>query len=107
MESPNRRLIRPPLAGMKEKPNTGDGNKAVRRTAGPKKSMPPDQTNAENYYYLKQMQTKTPMVIVMRDGEELHGCLEWYDRGCLKLNRQGAPNVLIYKANIKYLYKET
>jgi host factor-I protein len=70
-----------------------------------KKSVPPDQTNAENYYYVKQMQTKTPMVIVLQDGESLTGVIEWYDKRCLKVNREGAPNLLVFKPNIKYMYK--
>ena len=71
-----------------------------------KKAVPPDQTNAENFYYVKQMQSKTPMTIVMRDGEVLHGVIEWYDRLCLKVNREGAPNLLLYKTHIKYMHKE-
>ena len=67
---------------------------------------PPDVTNAENFYYLKQMSSKTPMVIVMTDGEELRGCIEWYDKNALKVNRDGAPNLLIQKHCIKYLFKE-
>jgi len=70
-----------------------------------KKQTPPDQTNAENFYYLKQMQSKTTMVIVLKDGEELRGVIEWYDRMSLKLNREGEPNLLLFKDNIKYMYK--
>ena len=73
--------------------------------APPKKAVPPDQTNAENFYYMKQMQAKTTMVIVMKDGEHLTGVIEWYDKTCLKFNREGAPNLLIYKATIKYMHK--
>ena len=73
----------------------------------PKRSTPPDQTHAENFYYLKQMQNRTPMVLVLKDGEELRGYIEWYDRTCLKVNREGDPNLLIYKDSIKYLYKES
>jgi sRNA-binding regulator protein Hfq len=51
------------------------------------------------------MQSKTPVVIVLLDGEELHGVLEWYDKGCLKLTREDGPNLLVYKSYIKYLYK--
>jgi sRNA-binding regulator protein Hfq len=51
------------------------------------------------------MQSKTPMVIVLKDGEELHGTIEWYDKCCLKFNRDGAPNLLVFKPNIKYMYK--
>ena len=70
-----------------------------------KKSTPPDQTNAEQFYYSKQMQGKTHMVVVMNDGEQLEGVIEWYDRDCLKLNRNGAPNLLLFKRWIKYMYK--
>jgi RNA chaperone Hfq len=53
------------------------------------------------------MQGRTPMVVVLQDGEQLHGVIEWYDRSCIKLTRQGAGNILIYKSAIKYLYKES
>jgi host factor-I protein len=78
---------------------------AARRPPVVKKSTPPDQTNAEQFYYSKQMQGKTPMVIVMHDGEHLEGVIEWYDRDCLKLNRTGAPNLLLFKHWIKYMHK--
>ena len=74
---------------------------------GGKKPAPPETTNAENFYYQKQMQSRTPMVIVLQDGEEIHGVIEWYDKCCLKVNRDSAdPNLLIYKPAIKYMYKE-
>ena len=100
MEPANRRLIRPSFNEMKEQ-------RAPRKDSagGPKKATPPDQTNAENFYYLKQMQSKTPMIIVLKDGEMLKGIIEWYDKGCLKVNREGDPNVLVFKSNIKYMYK--
>jgi len=52
------------------------------------------------------MNNKTPMVVVMQDGEEIHGVIEWYDRGCLKVNRSDLPNLLVVKRHIKYMYKE-
>ena len=67
---------------------------------------PPEQTNAENFYYQKQMQSKTPMVLILRDGEEIRGVIEWYDKTCIKVNRTIQPNLLIYKPAIKYMYKE-
>jgi len=36
----------------------------------------------------------------------LHGSIEWYDRDCIKLTRQGAPNLLIFKRVIKYVHKD-
>ncbi len=72
-----------------------------------KKPAPPEQTNAENFYYQKQMQSRTPMVIVLRDGEEVRGIIEWYDRNCIKVNREnGDANLMIYKPAIKYMFKE-
>lgn len=74
---------------------------------GGKKPAPPEQTYAENFYYQKQMQSRTPMVIVLRDGEQIHGIIEWYDRNCIKVNREsGGPNLMIYKPAIKYMFKE-
>lgn len=76
-------------------------------SGGGKKPAPPEQTNAENFYYQKQMQSRTPMVIVLRDGEEVRGVIEWYDRNCIKVNREdGEPNLMIYKPAIKYMFKE-
>ena len=77
------------------------------RGMGGKRPAPPEQTNAENFYYQKQMQSRTPMVIVLRDGEDVHGIIEWYDKQCIKVNRGGGePNLMIYKPAIKYMYKE-
>lgn len=101
MEPANRKLIRPSFNEFKEK------MEAPRKSGPPqKRQIPPDQTNAENFYYVKQMQSKTPMVITLRDGEVLRGVIEWYDKGCLKLNRDGEPNLLLYKSNIKYMFKD-
>jgi host factor-I protein len=77
-----------------------------RRPPGGKKTPPAETTHAENFYYQKQMQAKVQMVVVLRDGEEVHGVIEWYDRSCLKLNRHDGPNLMIYKPSIKYMYKE-
>ena len=97
MEPANRKLIRPSF-------NEAKADAKAQRHA-PKRSSPPEQTNAENFYYLKQMQAKTVMTIVLRDGEVLKGVIEWYDKDCLKVNREGAPNLLVFKSNIKYMHK--
>ena len=119
----NRKLIRPTLMrGENHGNHNGNAMQSQERRERPerherierpmgggagKKPAPPEQTNAENFYYQKQMQSRTPMVIVLRDGEEIHGVIEWYDRNCLKVNREnGDPNLMIYKPAIKYMYKE-
>ena len=105
MEAVNRKLIRPSLNEIKEQ-ITPPRRPPQAQSAQQKKPVPPDQTNAENFYYVKQMQAKTPMVIVLKDGETLHGVIEWYDKCCLKFNRNDGPNLLLYKPNIKYMYKD-
>lgn len=77
----------------------------TKRPPTAKKTAPPEQTNAEQFYFSKQMQAKTSMVVVLNDGERLEGVVEWYDRNCIKLNRVGEPNLLLYKHSIKYLHK--
>ena len=124
----NRKLIRPslnrndynhssvahnhsssPVGERRDRPERNDrADRPERhdRNGGGRKVPPLEQTNAENFYYQKQMQAKTPMVIVLRDGEEIHGVIEWYDKSCLKVIREGGPNLMIYKPSIKYMYKE-
>jgi sRNA-binding regulator protein Hfq len=115
----NRKLIRPSLnrgdhnhapapanGERRERPERSERSERPLGGGGGKKLAPPEQTNAENFYYQKQMQSHTPMVVVLRDGEELHGTIEWYDKACLKLVRNGQPNIMVYKPSIKYMYKE-
>jgi host factor-I protein len=71
-----------------------------------KRTPPPTETNAELFYYKKQIDAHTQMVIVLQDGEEIEGTIEWYDRGALKVNRKDAPNLLVLKHNIKYMFKQ-
>jgi sRNA-binding regulator protein Hfq len=103
LDTPIRRGLRAPLSDAREKAPSPAKSAP---TGAAKKQIPPEQTNAENFYYIKQMNTKTPMVIVLKDGEELRGVIEWYDKGSLKVNRDGAPNLLVYKSSIKYMYKD-
>ena len=103
MEPANRKLIRP---SFEESKSEQKNQKATPKPqAGVKRGSPPEQTNAENFYYLKQMQSKTLMTIMLRDGEVLNGVIEWYDKDCLKVNREGKPNLLLFKSNIKYMHK--
>ena len=61
------------------------------------------QRQAELFYLQKQIQSQTPMVVVLEDGEQVEGCIEWYDRSSLKV--RGRVKALIYKSAIKYMYK--
>jgi len=115
----NRKLIRTTLAEVKEREQQAHAarqaqvqaaqqaaQQAAAQQAAQRKRIPPEQTNAESFYYKKQMDAHTPMVIVLQDGETLHGIIEWYDKNSIKLHRDEGPNLLILKHNIKYLYKD-
>ena len=117
----NRKLIRTTLAEVKERemqaqqarrivpeprPEPSTPSPHPHQPAGQKKKIPPEQTNAESFYYKKQMDAHTPMVLVLRDNEELRGTIEWYDKNSIKLHRNEGPNLLILKHNIKYMYKD-
>ena len=52
------------------------------------------------------MAAKTPMVVVLDDGEELRGWIEGYDKSAIKLNRHDGPNLMLSKRTIRYMFKE-
>ena len=95
----NRKLFRPSLTKIRD-------HLPEQHSASQKKRVPPESTNAEQYYYLKQMSARTPIVVRLIDGEEIRGVIEWYDKDCIKVNRKDAPNILLPKHSIKYIYKE-
>lgn len=124
----NRKLIRTTLAEVKGKTreapplrernngssqrsqSTDSARESAPRSAAPpvqvkKRTPPPLETNAEIFYYKKQIDAHTPMIIVLLDGEEIEGTIEWYDRGALKVNRKTGPNLMVLKRNIKYMFK--
>lgn len=101
----NRRMFRPGFPDLKE-PNASRPAHNNNGPAPSKKPAPPEVTHAENFYWVKQMQSHTPMAVVLEDGEVLRGTVEWYDRDCIKLTRQGNPNLLVFKRVIKYVFKD-
>ena len=47
------------------------------------------------------------MVVVLDQGETIHGVIEWYDKQCIKVHRNNEPNLLIMKSCIRYMFKES
>lgn len=109
----NRKLIRPSLSAPPPRTEpVSERRERMERTerassSGPRRNNggSSEQTHAENYYYQKQIQSKTPVVVVLKDGEQIQGLIEWYDRNCLKITRNGGANLLVYKPSIRYIYK--
>ena len=94
-----------PSGGRSREPRESSSAGAAAAAALGRKKIPPSETSAEIFYYKKQMDQHTLMVIVLMDGEEVEGTIEWYDRSALKINRKGAPNIMLLKHNIKYMFK--
>ncbi len=104
----SRKLIRPTFSnGTRTDSPRAENGERRERSNGAKKTAPAEQTHAENFYYQKQIQTKTPLVIVLQDGDVIHGVIEWYDRACIKVSRGSQSNLIIYKKAIRYIYKES
>ncbi|MFC2171670.1 hypothetical protein ACFLU6_03445 [Acidobacteriota bacterium] len=90
-----RKLIRPTLASLGiQKPRPGRGKKKAKVHGFPLvqglpiSKKPGERLNAS---------------VLLKDGEEVKGTIEWYDKGCIKLNRAGAPNLLIMRHSIRYI----
>ena len=52
------------------------------------------------------IENSTPVCVKMFDGEEVRGVIEYYDQRFIRLTREGAPNLFIFKQDIKYLSEE-
>ena len=69
----NRKLVRPNLAQIKERlaNKSNSATESTHREAPNngghprRRPVPPEQTSAEAFYYLKQMNNQTPMVVVL------------------------------------------
>ncbi len=90
-----RKLIKPNFRQIKQ-----NAQKESKR-----KPPPPYKTHAENYYYIKQMNNRTHLVLQLTDGETLKGILEWYDEKCIKIKKENGENLILFKSQIKYIYK--
>jgi len=91
-----RKLIRPDINEIKR----------LQKKDVKKRPPPPSKTNAENYYYLKQMSNKTPLVFELTTGEMIKGTLEWYDESCLKIKKSDGSNLIVYKHVLKFISKD-
>lgn len=67
------------------------------------KTPPPEET-FEEAAYLKGLGEKQKLVsIKLQGGEVVRGWIEYYDRNMLRLTRDGAPNLFIFKSEIMYI----
>ena len=102
--SGTRKLIRPSLAITDRRRDPAHSTDPLSHAMAPEPHAAPVSSHAEAFYFQKQVQQQTELTIVLEDGEQLHGVIEWYDRCAIKL-RSGRHRILVYKSSIKYLFK--
>lgn len=69
------------------------------------KTKAPEQTFEEVKYLKGLIEKQTPVRIKLTDNSEVEGRIEFYDRRFIRLTRTGAPNLFVFKHDIKYLYE--
>jgi RNA chaperone Hfq len=65
-----------------------------------------DSSKREAEYLRHLTADHTPVTVHLLSGEKFQGYIEYYDRRFIRLTRQGAPNLFIFKKDIKYLSEE-
>ena len=71
------------------------------------KSPPPDDTRQEAAYLKMLGEKQHPVRIKLMDGDIVRGWIEYYDRRMVRLTREGAPNLFIFKHEIAYIAEDT
>ena len=70
------------------------------------KSRAPEQTLLEVQYLKRLIEKQTPICVKLRNNEEIRGIIEYYDNTFIRVTRMKAPNLFIFKHEIKYLYED-
>ena len=70
------------------------------------KTPPPDDTHQEATYLKALGENQAPVSIKLMDGEVVRGWIEYYDRRMVRLTRDGAPNLFIFKHDIAYIAED-
>src|SRR6202142_3280816 len=70
------------------------------------KSPPPDDTRQEAAYLKLLGEKQHPVRIKLMDGDIVRGWIEYYDRRMVRLTREGAPNLFIFKHEIAYIAED-
>ncbi len=69
--------------------------------------LPPPEETLEEAAYLRMLGEKQrPVSIKLMDGDVVRGWIEYYDRNMIRLTRENAPNLFIFKHEIMYVVEE-
>ena len=75
--------------------------------AGKHSRTPPPEDTFEESAFLKGLGEKQkPVSIKLMDGQIVRGWIEYYDKNMVRLTREGAPNLFIFKHEIMYIAED-
>lgn len=75
--------------------------------AAKRSRTPPPEDTLEEAAFLKLLGEKQkPVSVKLMDGQVVQGWIEYYDRNMVRLTREGAPNLFIYKHEIMYIAED-
>ena len=70
----------------------------------PPKERPAEPGSAGSPWFARQVELATPVVLKLRDGEDLEGVLAWYDRACVRLDLPAGGHRVVQKRAIAYAF---
>ena len=97
-------MNRPPNKRHTPRGSSKPSNRPRRDRPPPWKSLS-GQTFEEVKYLKHLIANQVAVVIRLCSNDEVAGVVEYYDTSFLRLTREAAPNLFIYKHDIKYLYE--
>jgi sRNA-binding regulator protein Hfq len=65
----------------------------------------PDHTHEEVRYLKHLIDDRVPVRMRLSNNEEVTGIIEFYDARFIRITREDAPNLFVFKQDIKYLYE--
>jgi len=79
----------------------------IRMASKGSKSRPraPEQTFEEANYLKRLCEQGIEVCVRLSNNEEVTGVVEFFDHAFIRLTRHGAPNLFLFKHDIKYLYE--
>jgi host factor-I protein len=86
---------------MTFRPPAGNPN-AAKRSRNP----PPEDTFEEAAFLKNLGEKQRPVSVKLMGGETVRGWIEYYDRNMVRLTREGAPNLFIFKHEIMYIAED-
>jgi len=70
------------------------------------RTPPPEDTHEESAFLKGLGERQRAVTVKLMDGQYVHGWIEYYDKNMVRLTREGAPNLFIFKHEIMYIADE-